>query len=364
MSAAAFEWEECCGSAGQSLIDMPTGIEDVTQCDDREREGMIRRLKERLGLRQLIGESPAFVEVLRTIPMIADCDASVLIAGETGTGKEVCARAVHYMSRRADQPFVPVNCGAIPVELAENELFGHERDAFTGANSARRGLIAEADGGTLFLDEIDSLPLLVQVKLLRFLQEGEYRPLGSTKIRQANVRVLAASNGDLEQAIEDGRFRADLFYRISTLPMALPPLRERQGDIVLLARHFLRKHARQLKSEVVDFSPAALQRLVLYRWPGNVRELDNVIERALVLSRGQRVVSAAVIQLPQEAVEVESFRQAKTRAVADFECRYLRQVLAIHRGNITHAAAASGKNRRAVWELVRKHQIDVDQYRA
>ena len=323
----------------------------------------IRRLKETLGLKQLVGESPAFVEAIRTIPLIAGCDAAVLIGGETGTGKEVCARAVHYLSQRSEKPFVPVNCGAIPVELAENELFGHEKDAFTGASSSRQGLIAEADGGTLFLDEIDSLPLLVQVKLLRFLQEKEYRPLGSTRARKADIRILAASNCDLERSVEEGRFRADLYYRISTLPLALPPLRERQGDVALLARHFLNKHGRKLGSEVSDFSPAALQKLVLYRWPGNVRELENAVERAVVLSQGARRVSSSVIRLPRTAKEVESFRQAKARAVGDFERRYLTQTLEIHQGNITRAAAAAGKNRRAFWELLRKHQIDVDQFK-
>src|SRR5207249_2674934 len=204
---------------------------------------VVQHLKEKLGLQQFLGESAAFVNELKKIPAIARHGASVLISGETGTGKEMFARAVHYLSPRSGKPFVAVNCGAIPVELMENELFGHATGAFTGASSTTAGLVREADGGTLFLDEIDALPLPAQVKLLRFLQEQEYRPLGSAKVCKSDVRIITASNADFAEALRLGRFRQDLYYRLAVIPLSLPPLRERIGDVPLLARHFLEKYS-------------------------------------------------------------------------------------------------------------------------
>src|SRR5262245_5669560 len=239
-------------------------------------ETLAHRLKEKFcGTKMLIGESPAFVAAANKVPLVAKCDASVMISGETGTGKELFARAIHELSLRANGPFIPVNCGAIPVELVENELFGHERGAFTGAIASKLGLAQEANGGTLFLDEIDSLPLLAQVKLLRFLQEKEYRPLGSRRNVAANVRVIAASNANLARAVEAGQFRKDLYYRINVLPLKLPPLTERKEDIPLLARHFLTKHGAEGDGRKRSFAPDALLKLQQYDWPGNVRELEN-----------------------------------------------------------------------------------------
>jgi len=334
--------------------------------DDAQARGdaALSRLKAVLGLKTLVGESAAFVEAIGKIPLVARCDVSVMISGETGTGKELCARALHYLSPRSAHPFVAVNCGAIPVELMENELFGHEGAAFTGANGPRPGLIAEADGGTLFLDEIDSLPPAAQVKLLRFLQEREYRPLGSTKVRTADVRVVAATNTDVERAVEEGRLRQDLYYRIGIVPLHLPPLRERHGDVPLLARHFLRKYSRLFHREATDVSAAAMHKLQLYDWPGNVRELENVVQRAVVLCEEKRTIGAVEIQLPRRSVpEAESFRDAKARIVSGFERRYLTQMLAVHRGNIAQAAKAAKKNRRAFWELIRKHGIDARRFK-
>jgi len=196
---------------------------------------------------------------IEKIPQIAQCDANVLISGETGTGKELYARAIHYCSSRAGRPFMPVNCGAIPGELVENELFGHERGAFTSAVTLQTGLVEEANGGTLFLDEVDCLSMFAQVKLLRFLQEKEYRPLGSTRMREANVRVIAASNVNLEEAVGNGKARQDLFYRLNIIALTLPPLRERLEDIPLLARHFLEKYSREMNKEAPDLQSDALQ---------------------------------------------------------------------------------------------------------
>lgn len=322
-------------------------------------------LNETLGLKQLIGESSAFQAEVRKIPLIAKCDASVLISGETGTGKEVCARAIHHLSRRARHPFVPVNCGAIPVELVENELFGHARGAFTGAATAEVGLIGESNGGTLFLDEIDCLPLLAQVKLLRFLQEKEYRLLGSTKTCKADVRIVAASNISLEDAVREGKLRRDLYYRLNVIPIALPPLRERRDDILPLAQHFLSKYAREFERETTDFSPEASRALLLYSWPGNVRELEHVVERAVALAE-QSQVGVNLISLPRagDAPPAETFQEVKTRLIAQFEKGYIEELLLAHRGNITKAADAAHKNRRAFWQLIRKHKINVQTFKA
>src|SRR5215207_3207572 len=210
----------------------------------------VHMLKERLGMKQLLGQNETFLSEVKKIPLMAKCDANILISGETGTGKEVCARTIHYLSPRADKPFVPVNCGAIPLELVENELFGHERGAFTGAATSESGLIMEAEGGTLFLDEIDCLPLLAQVKLLRFLQEKEYRPLGSRKTFKANVRIVAATNADLERATSEGRLRRDLYYRLDIVSLEIPPLRARREDVPPLARHFLAKYAAEFNQQI------------------------------------------------------------------------------------------------------------------
>ena len=324
-------------------------------------------MKERLGLRHLVGESPSFLAAVEKIPLVARCEAGVLLYGETGTGKELVARAIHYLSPRAKKPFIAVNCGAIPTELVENELFGHERSAYTGAVTPQIGVVQEAEGGTLLLDEVDSLPLLAQVKLLRFLQEKEFRPLGSSRTRRADVRVLAAANSDLESAAREGRMRQDLYYRLSVIPLHLPPLRERREDIPLLARHFLRKHAGERRPPAL--SPQTLDVLLGYEWPGNVRELEHVLERAVVLAPDEEVLDERHIALPRPPgpaaapPAAESFRDAKARVVAEFEESYLRKLLCVHDGNISGAARAAGKNRRAFWELIRKHGIDPRRFR-
>jgi DNA-binding NtrC family response regulator len=326
-------------------------------------EALASSLKDKLGLDHLVGESPAFLSEVRKIPLVAQCDASVLISGETGTGKELCARAIHQLSPRCDQSFIPVNCGAIPVELVENELFGHERGAFTGASGSKPGLIEEADGGTLFLDEIDSLPMLAQVKLLRFLQEKEYRPLGSTRTRHANVRVVTATNINVEKAVREGKLRQDLYYRLDIIPLLLPPLRERREDIPVLAQHFLLTRAEQFRKPARRFSPDGLQKLLLHDWPGNVRELENVIERSVALSQGTVIRGKDIVLSRQPEVDgQESFQEAKARVVTQFERTYIQSLLLACEGNITKAAQAAQKNRRAFWELLRKHQIDAQQF--
>jgi DNA-binding NtrC family response regulator len=322
-------------------------------------------LRERLGLKLLVGKSPVFLAEINKIPLVAKCDARVLISGETGTGKELVARAIHYLSPRANKPFIPVNCGAIPADLVENELFGHERGAFTGASTHQSGLLQEADGGTMLLDEIDCLSLTSQVKLLRFLQEKEYRPLGSTKIRKADVRVIAATNIDLEKAVKDGVFRRDLYYRLNIMPFILPPLRERSEDIPLLAHYFLAKYADQFNKQVTDLSSDGLQKLVFYDWPGNVRELEYVVERAVVLSK-QAIIRSDDIILPisKSNFGKESFQSVKKDAIAQFEKKYILGLLCTYQGNITKAAQAASKNRRAFWQLMRKYGISARSYKS
>jgi DNA-binding NtrC family response regulator len=244
--------------------------------------------------------------------------------------------------------------------LVENELFGHAAGAFTGASSAVRGLVHDAEGGTLFLDEIDCLPLQTQVKFLRLLQQQEYRPLGARNVCQADVRIIAASNADLERAVQSGRFRADLFFRLNVLPLKLPTLRERQEDIPLLARHFVAKYASKYSIPEKELSAEAFQKLLSYSWPGNVRELENIIQRALVLSEHAFIAAEDIcLPEPQEREQETSFKAQKARAIAEFEIKYIRQMLALHQGNISRAARAAGKNRRAFWQLMRKHQIIV-----
>jgi two-component system, NtrC family, response regulator GlrR len=326
----------------------------VLRCGDAP----VQKLKEDIGLKHIIGESPAFLDKVRCIPRFARCDATVLISGESGTGKEIFARAIHYLSSRAGQPFLPVNCGALPENLVESEIFGHKRGAFTGAASDQAGLIREADGGTLFLDEIGCLAPQAQVKLLRFLQDGEYRAVGSHQILRANVRVIAATNADFNQVMRSGKFREDLFYRLNVLTLTLPALRERAGDIVLLTYNFFEKQAAISKSRPKILSLAALTRLLSYSWPGNVRELQNVLMRAIVLS-DHEVIEATDIHLPDErpGAEDQSFQALKSRAVWRFEHDFLTAALRAHEGNISRAALAVRKNRRAFWELLRKHNL-------
>jgi two-component system, NtrC family, response regulator GlrR len=320
-------------------------------------------IKQKFGLKQMIGQSASFLSEIKKIPLLAKSDTIVLITGETGTGKELCARAIHYLSPRSRCPFMPINCGAIPVDLVENELFGHEKGAFTGATESRTGLIAEAEGGTVFLDEIDCLPPAAQVKLLRFLQEKEYRPLGSKKMKRADVRLLAAMNVDPQDAVAAGRLRQDLYYRLNVIPIVIPPLRERREDISLLARHFLLKYAVQFNKPMADFSEEAMQLLQLYDWPGNVRELEHNVERAVVLSEGRMIQAKDVVLPTSESDLQESFHDAKMKMTAAFEKTYIERLLLAHHGNISQAARAAGKDRRTFWGLVRKYQIDVQNFK-
>jgi len=316
-------------------------------------------------MRDVIGDSPRFAEQIAKLPLFASCDAGVLILGETGTGKEVCAQAIHYLSARSSNPWISVNCGAIPLELIESELFGHVRGAYTTATMSRQGLVAEAERGTLFLDDIDCLPVAAQSKLLHFLEEREYRVVGANAMRKADVRVIAASNCDLARMVERGEFRRDLYFRLNVLTLMMPPLRERQGDIPALAAHFVAQSSRRFGRPAQSLSPPSLKKLLTHNWPGNVRELQHVIERAALLACGP-MISADDIDVPGGADNVAgegSFRSAKERVVQEFERTYIERLLEVCEGNITHAALEAKKNRRAFFALMRKHGIEPQRFR-
>jgi DNA-binding NtrC family response regulator len=308
----------------------------------------------------LVGRSQDFLKAVEKVLPLAVSRATVLISGETGTGKELFARAIHYQSPRHGKPFIPVNCGALPDHLFENELFGHVKGAFTDASSAENGLIAEAEGGTLFLDEVDALSQTGQIKLLRFLQDGEYRPVGSARAVIADVRVIAATNANLIARVESKLFRDDLYYRLNFLSLPIPPLRERLEDVVPLTAHFLDRYARQNGHAARVFSCEALEKLMAYSWPGNIRELENIITRSLTFSRAE-TLEAEDIELPSVHDEVvsrvRSLRDAKCRTVQAFERGYLAKLLAEYQGNVTHAAKAAGKERRTFQRLLRKHNL-------
>ncbi|HET7871465.1 MAG TPA: sigma-54 dependent transcriptional regulator [Terriglobales bacterium] len=318
------------------------------------------RLIDELGLAQLVGNHPLFRDVLKKMPTLARSGEPVLILGETGTGKELSARALHHLSPRRDFPFIAVDCAALPDHLVENELFGHARGAFTDAHRDQRGLIAMADRGTLFLDEVDALPAPVQAKLLRFLQERTYKPLGSDKFRHADINVLAASNHDLENMVTLKQFRADLFYRLSAFRMVLPALRDRRSDIALLSRYFLEQVAYRHERPLKKFSVEAMARLEAYSWPGNVRELSNIVRQAEAFAHGPEI-RAEELEIPGQPLPAEatpsSFKAARAHAVELFEKSFITDLLRKHSGNVTRAAIDARKDRRTFGRLMKKYSI-------
>jgi DNA-binding NtrC family response regulator len=306
-----------------------------------------------------VGQSAAHRELLELIERVASIDVEILLSGETGVGKEQYARHIHACSTRPDGPFVAVNCGSIPAELFENELFGHVAGAFTGARPRATGLIAAADGGTLLFDEVDALAPQNQVKLLRLVQEREYRRLGDTEPQRANVRIVAATNRDLVKAARAGLFRDDLLFRLRVVPLFVPPLRDRRDDILLLLDSFVTWYAEDYGLEPIRLTPGARDVLQHYSWPGNIRELENIVRNLTCVSPGA-VIDAAQLPLLEDrsnAIPSGSFRGAKAAVVASFERKYLEDVLSASGGNIARAARTAGKPRRAFFELMRKHGV-------
>jgi two-component system response regulator GlrR len=328
-----------------------------TELDETKRHLLIK-----YGLKNLIGRDSKFCHAIAKIQQVAACEVPVLLSGETGTGKEVFARTIHYLSPRAGKPFIPVNCAAIPTELFENELFGHAKGAYTSATEQREGLIQAANHGTLFLDEVDSLSLLVQAKLLRFLEEHEFKPLGMNRLYKADVYILAAGLADLLKKVEAGKFRDDLYYRLNVVSIYLPPLRERKGDISLLAEHFLQKYAEQLHKRITSFGAGVRSVLENHPWPGNIRQLENTIYHAVAVAHRPVIhlsdLNLTISHESELAPSPKSFKAEKARLISEFERRYLTELLAKHGGNISQAARAARKDRRSFWALLKKYHID------
>ncbi|MEY7843839.1 two-component system response regulator GlrR [Klebsiella africana] len=308
----------------------------------------------------IVTRSPLMLRLLEQAGMVAQSDVSVLINGQSGTGKEIVAQAIHNASPRHDKPFVAINCGALPEQLLESELFGHARGAFTGAVSNREGLFQAAEGGTLFLDEIGDMPVSLQVKLLRVLQERKVRPLGSNRDIEINVRIISATHRDLPKAMARGEFREDLFYRLNVVNLKIPPLSERTEDIPLLANHLLRQSADRHKPFVRAFSSDAMKRLMAAKWPGNVRQLVNVIEQCVALTSSPVIGDALVEQaLEGENTALPTFVEARNQ----FELNYLRKLLQITKGNVTHAARMAGRNRTEFYKLLSRHELDANDFK-
>jgi two-component system, NtrC family, response regulator GlrR len=319
----------------------------------------IRRLKallgERYGFENIIGKSKKMIDVMERAAKAAETDSSVCIYGESGTGKELIAKSLHLLSSRKDAPFVAVNCSAIPEGLLEGELFGYEKGAFTGAIRSKKGFFSQAHGGTIFLDEIAEMPESMQAKLLRAIQERQFYPLGGEKPVEVDVRILTATNKNLEEEVKNGRFREDLFYRIYVIPISLPPLRERKEDIPLLVDHFIKKIESRMKKGVKGISMPTLQKLMSYSWPGNVRELENTIEYAMAMTTQDIIGEDLVFQT--RGIEEDKLLPLKD-AKNEFEKGYISKLLALTGGNVSRASELAGKYRGDFYDLLKKHDLN------
>ncbi len=314
-------------------------------------EKEVKQFKEIFSI-DIIAESPQMKRIVRHIESIAPSDVTVLITGESGVGKEVVAKLIHKKSKRKNKPFVAINCGAIPKELLESELFGYVKGAFTGASSNKKGLIEEANGGTLFLDEIGELPIDLQVKLLRVLQENEIRPIGSNKSKEINVRFIAATNKNLEEMVKKGLFRKDLFYRLNVIPIHIPPLRERKEDIVPLAKYFIKKFCLKYNVPEKELTKNAIQQLLNYNWDGNVRELEHMIERAVIITNGNKIDNVLIKDV-SNSYTIRPYNEMKE----EFEKNYLTNLLEYTNFNISKASKISGKTRAEIYRLMKKYNI-------
>jgi len=352
-----------------SYITKPFNNEDLSlhiknalekQLLTKEIEHLRSQLDEQNNFKHIIGNNKRMQEILERVSKIAKTDCTVSIYGESGTGKELIAKAIHYNSNRSKNPFVATNCGAIPEGLLENELFGHVRGAYTDAHESKEGLFTQADGGTIFLDEIGNTSPALQIKLLRVLQEREIKPIGGAKSVKVNVRVIVASNTNLQKAVNDGKFREDLFYRIHVVPIYIPPLRERKDDIPLLATYFMTGFSKLLKKDIKGFTPAAIQRMMLYDWPGNIRELQSKVEHAVVMANTDIIATEDLFTSANTLKNnFNSYRDAKER----FECEYLENLLRINKGNITNASKTAKRYRADIYKLIKKYNINPENYK-
>ncbi|MBW2108719.1 MAG: sigma-54-dependent Fis family transcriptional regulator [Deltaproteobacteria bacterium] len=310
--------------------------------------------------KNVIGKSEKMKKVLAKVGQAAGSESNVYLEGESGTGKSLIAKTLHVAGSRKDGPFVIINCATIPENLLESELFGYERGAFTGATKSKKGLFFQAHKGTLFLDEISEMPMFMQAKLLRALEDREFYPLGAEKPVKVDVRLIAASNKHMKEEVKRGRFREDLFYRIYVIPIELPPLRERKGDIPLLAEHCLRRIAKESKKQIKGYTPGALQKMMFYSWPGNVRELENTIECAVAMARHDLITEDLI--LPSQTIETGRLRPFK-EAKQGFERNYIIELMELTQGNVTKAAKLAGKYRADLYDLLKKYDVDPGDFR-
>ncbi|MFH1148801.1 MAG: sigma-54 dependent transcriptional regulator [Pseudomonadota bacterium] len=342
------------------LLQIKNGLEKAELSKEVIR--LKRIVKEDYEISGVIGKSESMNRVLDLISHAAQAHSNIFIHGESGTGKGLMAKILHQLSPRKDKPFVAINCAAIPETLLESELFGFEKGAFTGAHASKKGLFVQAHEGVLFLDEVCEIPLLMQGKLLKALEEKEFYPLGAQRPVKVDISIISASNKDIMKEVETGRFRSDLFYRIHVIPISIPPLRERREDIPLLTEHFLSRSAGKMKKKkVTGFSLGAMEKIMLYSWPGNVRELENIVECAVVMSN-QEIITEDLIVLPTQRTEKNSFKPLK-ESKRDFERKYLMRLMEISRGNISQAARLAGKYRADLYELLGKHNIKAPGFR-
>lgn len=341
------------------LLQVKNGIEKSAL--SREVKRLRNIVSQTDGMSDIVGQSEAVRKVLDLTLLAAESNSNVLISGESGTGKGLIAKTLHRMSNRKDSPFVAINCAAIPETLLESELFGFEKGAFTGAMARKKGLFLQAEGGIIFLDEISEIPLSMQGKLLKALEEKEFYPLGSHRSVKVDVRVVSSCNRDLQAEVDKGNFRGDLFYRIHVVPIKMPPLRERKEDIPLLVDHFLVKAAHKTNKKMSGLTPSALQKIMIYPWPGNIRELENVIECAVVMARDE-TIGEDLIVLPSQAADEKGFKSFKD-SKQDFERNYLIELMKITRGNISQAAKLAGKYRADLYTLLQKYKLNPFNFR-
>jgi two-component system response regulator GlrR len=341
------------------LLQVKNGIEKSKL--SREVKRLRNIVRQNHTIPNIIGHSESMNKVLDLTCFAAESNSNVFISGESGTGKGMIARALHQLSDRKEKPFVSINCAAIPATLLESELFGFEKGAFTGATGNKKGLFVQADGGIIFLDEISEIPLAMQGKLLKAIEEREFYPLGAQKNVKVDIRIISASNKDIEAEVEKGNFRSDLFYRVHVFPIRMPPLRERKEDIPLLAEHFIENIAKKINKNIKAITPQALQKLMIYSWPGNVRELENTIECAAVMARDD-VITEDMIVICQPKKDESAFRSFK-ESKQDFERSYLVELMKISRGNISQAAKLAGKYRADLYALLEKYNLNPPDFR-
>ncbi len=376
---------EAMKSGAYDFIQKPINLEELERLLERslrygellaENVQLKKRLEQFEGMPDIVSINPEIRSLLDLVRQVAPTDAAILIEGESGTGKALFARAVHYLSPRANGPFIELNCGAIPHDLLESELFGHERGAFTGAVSTKKGKFELAHHGTLFLDEIGELPLDLQVKLLHVLESQKFTRVGGTRFLETDARIVAATNRKLQEEVAAKRFREDLYYRLKVVYLRIPPLRERREDIPLLVNHFIEKHRARVKKKITGINEGALQLLMRYPWRGNVRELENTILQAMIFARGEQITPAA---LPDEIREYpgddtdelpltkKAFRKKKQqkaeKIISEMEYRFLTRLLKESKGNISEAARISGYDRRQLQNLLKKHRINPENFK-